>query len=102
MSSIDHQLRFAIAHRRLIEFGYHGNLRVAEPHDYGVLKGVTRLLVFQRRGASSSQRSGATGWKLLHVSKIERCVVLEESFAGSRGPSHQHHYEWDVLYARVP
>ncbi|HEV8394263.1 MAG TPA: hypothetical protein VGQ37_08310 [Vicinamibacterales bacterium] len=32
----DRQLRFAIAHKRLIEVRYDGRLRVAEPHDYGV------------------------------------------------------------------
>ena len=65
------------------------------------MKGETKLLVFQTRGGSSAQPHGASGWKLLIVSKIEGCVVLDESFPGSRGNAHRHHYVWDTLYARV-
>src|SRR4051812_12475018 len=47
----------AIADKRLIEFIYRiGQIRVVEPHDYGVRHGVERLLGFQISGAS---RSGA-------------------------------------------
>jgi hypothetical protein len=99
--SIDEQLRFAIANKRLIQLRYHGHLRVAEPHDYGVQKGTTKLLIYQVRGPASAQRSDVRGWRLLEVSKIDGCLVLEETFPGSRGPSHQHHYVWDVVYARV-
>jgi hypothetical protein len=98
--SLDAQLRFAINSKRLIQFRYHDALRVAEPHDYGVQKGVTRVLAFQLRGASSRTTS-ARGWKLLDVTKISGCIVLDEPFAGSRGQAHQQHYVWDVLYARV-
>jgi hypothetical protein len=98
--SLDAQLRFAINSKRLIQFRYHDALRVAEPHDYGVQKGVTRVLAFQLRGASSRTTS-ARGWKLLDVTKISGCIVLDETFAGSRGEAHQQHYVWDVLYARV-
>jgi hypothetical protein len=96
----DEQLRFAIAEKRLIQFTYLGALRVAEPHDYGVYQGVTRLLAYQLRG-SSSRATSARGWKLLDVAKIIGCTVLNETFAGSRGEAHQRHYVWDVLYARV-
>lgn len=101
MRDLDEKLRFAIANKRLVQFTYQGALRVAEPHDYGVLKGATRLFVYQLRGASTTRGKGVVGWKLLFVSKIAECVVLEESFPGSRGASHHRHYEWDVLYARV-
>jgi hypothetical protein len=100
-SSIDDQLRFAIANKRLIQLRYGGSVRVAEPHDYGIQKGLTRLLIFQRRGSDATQRKSVTGWKLLDVSKIETCLVLEETFSGSRSEPHQRHYVWNVVFARV-
>jgi hypothetical protein len=35
-AALDEHLRFAIAHRRLIQLSYGGHLRVVEPHDYGL------------------------------------------------------------------
>ena len=99
--SLDARVRFAIAHKRLIEVRYHGSLRVAEPHDYGVQKGIERLLVYQLRGPVRSPNQSATGWRLLDTSKIEACVVLDGAFSGSRGQSHRNHSAWDVVYARV-
>jgi hypothetical protein len=100
-ATLDHRLRFAIANKRLIQFTYHGKLRVAEPHDYGIQKGTTRLLVYQRRAAGSPPGKSVRGWRLLEVEQIAGCEVLDELFAGSRGDSHQDHYGWDVLFARV-
>jgi hypothetical protein len=99
--SLDEQLRFAIANKRLIQVAYGGSLRVAEPHDYGVQKGVTRLLIYQLRSSNAPERKAATGWRLLDAEKIETCQVLEETFSGSRGEGHQRHYAWEVVYARV-
>ena len=48
-ASVDGQLRFAIASKRLIEVAYKGSVRRVEPHDYGVQKGKEHLFVFQRR-----------------------------------------------------
>ena len=101
ISALDEQLKRAISHRRLIQLRYHGHLRVAEPHDYGVQHGATMLLIYQLRGSSGTQRSGASGWRLLDVSKIDGCAVLDETFPGSRGSSHRRHHVWDVVYARV-
>jgi len=99
--NIDEQLRFAIVGKRLIQLGYQGTLRVVEPPDYGVQKGAARLLAYQLRGSGAVPRKSVVGWRLFDVSKIEGCAVLEESFPGSRGASHQRHYVWDVVYARV-
>jgi hypothetical protein len=97
--SLDGPIRFAIAHKQLIEVGYNGVVRLAEPHDYGVINGVERLFVFQRRGRASNRST--TAWRMLDVPKIESLKVLGETFQGSRGASHQHHHAWDVVYARV-
>jgi hypothetical protein len=93
LQTLDAQLRFAIAHKRLIEVGYNGRTRTVEPHDYGRMKGGVRLLVYQRKPVTS--------WKLLTVPKIENCKVLEQPFRGSRGSSSQRHMEWIELFARV-
>ncbi len=98
--SLDSQLRFAIANKRLIRCTYYGATRVAEPHDYGVRDGTPQLLVYQREKAGRRDPR-ARGWRCLDLAKIEECVVLEETFRGSREAAGQHHHHWDVLYARV-
>jgi hypothetical protein len=99
LDSVDERIRRAIAEKRLLELRYKRAVRLAEPHDYGVLDGTERLLVFQLRGPNSGK--GAVGWRLLDIVKIEACVVTDQIFTGSRGQSHQQHYEWETLYARV-
>jgi hypothetical protein len=100
-ASLDDQLRFAIANKRLLQITYGQGTRIAEPHDYGLQKGTVKLLTYQLRRTGGAPGKSATGWRLLDVAKIDGCAVLEQTFAGSRGVSHQHHYVWDVLYARV-
>ena len=99
LDSLDERIRRAIGQKRLLEIRYKRAFRLVEPHDYGVIEGTERLLIFQLRGPDSGK--GAVGWRLLDVVKIERCVVTEQAFAGSRGQSHQQHYQWETLYARV-
>lgn len=99
LGSLDERIRHAIAAKRLLELRYKRAVRLVEPHDYGVIDGTERLLIFQLRGPDSGR--GAVGWRLLDVAKIESCMVTEQTFAGSRGQSHQQHYRWETLYARV-
>jgi hypothetical protein len=99
-ASIEARIRLAIANKRLVEVGYKGRARVAEPHDYGKQKGIDRLLVYQLR-ATSSSRGDAIGWRLFEVAKIESLEVLDTLFKGSRRKAGQEHHVWDVLYARV-
>ena len=88
--SVDAQLRYAIAHNRLIQLRYNGKTRTVEPHDYGVLNGTPKLLAYQR-----------PVWRTFEVSKIQSLTVLEKTFGGGRGDPRQHHLKWEVLYARV-
>ena len=98
--SVDARIRLAIANKRLVEVGYKGRARVAEPHDYGKQKGRDRLLLYQLRCAPSSGRE-AVGWRLFDIARIESLEVLDTPFKGSRRTSDQVHHTWDVLYARV-
>ena len=98
--SIHDDLVRAINEKRVIQFVYKTpGRRLAEPHDYGVKKGVYKLLVFQVGGASRSR--APHGWKDLDVEDIRDFEVLERHFPGSRADAHQHHGVWDVLFARV-
>jgi hypothetical protein len=99
LDSLDERIRRAIAEKHLVEIRYKSAPRLAEPHDYGVIDGTVRLLVFQLRGPDSGK--GAVGWRLLDIVKIESCVVSEQTFDGSRGQLQQQHYQWETLYARV-
>jgi hypothetical protein len=101
LHSLDEQLTFAIAHKRLIQFRYNGRLRVAEPHDYGIKNGTRKLLVYQIREAGGDQRQRIRGWRLVEASKIDACRVLDDQFRGSRGRSSDHHMMWDTIFIRV-
>ncbi len=99
--SVDKQLRFAIAQKRLIQVSYGGRLRIAEPYDYGIKNGSPKLLVYQVGEAGSGQKKGVKGWRLLEVSRIDACIVSEDTFPGSRGESSRGHLTWDELFVRV-
>ena len=99
-SPFDRDLREAIANRNLLHLTYNGKARIVEPHDYGVVKGEVKLLVFQLRSLDN-RPSGFRVWRLLDVPKITVCSVADETFPGSRVDSRQRHHAWDILYARV-
>jgi hypothetical protein len=99
--ALDRQLRFAIAHKRLIEVRYGGRRRLAEPHDYGMKNGSPKLLIYQLRSGGAAPGADARGWRLLDVGKISICAVSESTFAGSRADSSQQHFVWDEVFARV-
>ncbi len=98
--TLDSQLRFAIANKRLIRFSYESAVRVAEPHDYGVRDGAPKLLAFQREKAGRKDRH-VRGWRWLDIAKVEGCTVLDAVFKGRREAPGQQHHHWEVLYARV-
>ena len=50
LDSLDARIRRAIAEKRLLEIRYKRAVRLVEPHDYGVIDGTERLLIFQLRG----------------------------------------------------
>ncbi|HKD79947.1 MAG TPA: WYL domain-containing protein [Candidatus Angelobacter sp.] len=89
----------AIHERRLLRFAYKNQIRIAEPQDYGLQKGVVHLFTYQVGGQSSS--GTLPDWRKFAVQNISRLELLDKTFAGSRSvPSHRHQ-NWDVLFARV-
>jgi hypothetical protein len=95
---IDRQIRTAINERRLVELVYGRHRRIVEPHDYGVRRGVPKLLVYQVRGDSAGP---VPGWRELDVPKIGDFLLLDETFPGGRGTEHDEHKSWDRVYMRV-
>jgi predicted DNA binding CopG/RHH family protein len=85
--TVDQQLRFAIANKRLIEITYRGIVRIAEPYDYGMMRNGAALRMYQIRATGSSKGKSAEGWKLLEVSRIEALAVLPNTFIGDRQQS---------------
>jgi hypothetical protein len=96
---LDRLLRFAIGEKRLVTFVLHGCRRIAEPHDYGITKGIHRLFCYQIGGESRSNTS--TGWRWATLSEMSQLNVLDARFAGPRPARTGQHIEWDVLMATV-
>jgi predicted DNA-binding transcriptional regulator YafY len=93
-----HQLLYdAIQNKRLIRFRYKNKERIVEPHDYGIKKGITRLLSWQVGGQSSGR---LPGWRWFDVAGMQDFEVLERSFSGNREVSREHH-QWDRIFIRV-
>lgn len=95
----EHQLLYrAIQNKGLIRFSYKNKERVVEPHDYGIQKGIARLLSWHIGGQSSSR---LPGWRWFDVADMKSMEVLEKTFPGNRAvPSGQHH-QWDEVFIRV-
>jgi hypothetical protein len=99
VEALDRLLRAAITERHLVTFTLHGRLRIAEPHDYGVLKGITTLFFYQTAGESNSGKP--LGWRNAAIDDISGLRVLDERFAGTRVAPTGKHKQWDRLYASV-
>lgn len=98
LAEIDALLRAAIGQRRLIRLTYGGKERIVEPHDYGIHKGLVKLLAYQVGGDSSGR---LPNWRWLEVSLISGAELLDRIFSGGRAiPSGKHH-AWDQLFLRV-
>ena len=96
---VDKLLRTAISERKRIRFIYQGKPRTAEPHDYGIQKGLVRLFCYQIGGES---RSGPLpDWRLIDVPGMSNLEILKETFAGSRPIPSGKHQKWDEVFARV-
>ncbi|HEY8208375.1 MAG TPA: hypothetical protein VIG99_12885 [Myxococcaceae bacterium] len=96
---VDRLLREAISGRRLIKFVLDGITRVAEPHDYGTLKGVDRVLVYQVGGGSRS--GGLPDWRLVTIDKVSKLEVLDRTFEGPQATVIKRRHHWERMFASV-
>jgi hypothetical protein len=88
----------AIEHRRMIRVIYHGKLRIAEPHDHGILNGCVQLPAWQVDGSSSLPLPNRL---LMKVDDITDMHILPETFPGGRPTAFGKHVKWDKLFIRV-
>jgi predicted DNA-binding transcriptional regulator YafY len=87
----------AIENKRLVRFKYQNKERIVEPHDYGIDKGVARLLAWQIGGRSNGS---LPDWRKFDVGKMEEFEVLDRTFLGNRNVSGKHH-QWEKIFIRV-
>jgi hypothetical protein len=72
----------AINNHQVIELQYDGELRIIEPHCYGITTADNEgLRAFQTGGYSSS---GTFGWKMYDLSKADNISISENRFDGPR------------------
>src|SRR4051812_48465095 len=87
-TSVDELIRTAIDQRRLVQYTYKDKLRIVEPHDYGVHKGIIKLFGYQVRGSSSEP---LPNWRWAEVDAISDLSLLDRRFAGGRGAESSKH-----------
>ena len=97
--ALDAALRTAIIERRLVAFELVGYYRIAEPHDYGVADGKTRLLFYQVGGLSSSGKP--FGWRSVSTARLAHFRVLPDRFPGTRRPPTPRRTRWESIIASV-
>ena len=97
-TDFDQLIRTAIAQRCLLKFMYDRHARLAEPHDYGIHKGVRKLLCYQVDGGSGSGK--IPDWRSFMVDRMADIALTDIGFGGSR-PVDGRHIEWDELFASV-
>ena len=95
---LDQLLRTAIEQTRLLRLCYQNRNRIVEPHDYGVQKGVVKLLTRQIRGSSSGP---LPGWRWMETDQISDAEMLDETFPGGRPTPSGKHHDWEIIFIRV-
>ena len=76
----------AIENQNVIEFYYENELRIVEPHCYGMTTaGNEGLRAYQSGGYSSSRKFG---WKMYDLGKADDITTTEDQFKGPR-PGYQ-------------
>lgn len=89
----------AIENLSIIEFYYDGELRVVEPHCYGITTaGNEGLRAYQIAGYSST---GKLGWKMYDLGKADNLNVKDENFQGPRSGYQQGDKGMSNIYAEI-
>lgn len=80
--SLEQRLHDAIDDQLVIEFSYHGHLRIAEPHVLGVKDGRLHVLTYQVGGRSSS--GSLPAWRRFFVDELSQLQVTSQTFVPQR------------------
>ena len=97
--NVDRLLRQAIADKQVVSFSLKGCQRIAEPHDYGIIRGEPKLLFYQVGGAS--RRGRGFGWRWARIDEMADLACLPRRFAGTRAAPSGRHARWDEIFASV-
>jgi hypothetical protein len=92
-------VRNAILNRDIIEFTYHGYLRIAEPHVYGIKNGKRQILVYQVGGLTSSGK--LPDWRRVNLDDISGFRVSRGQKFVPRDTRPPDQDDWDVVIAAV-
>lgn len=89
----------AIENQLVVEFYYVNELRVVEPHCYGITTaGNEGLRAYQIDGYSSS---GKLGWKMYNLEKAEDIIITEDSFDRPRADYRRGDKGMDNIYTEL-
>lgn len=93
-------IKQAIRDKKLIQFWYHNNQRIAEPHVLGITtQDKLTVLTMQVGGYSSS--GGLPDWRMFHVDEISSLQVLNQTFQVSRTWYNPRESDFKIIYAVV-
>ena len=85
----------AIDKKKIISFDYHGHIRIAEPHVYGIKDSKESLLVYQTGGTSSS--GGIPQWRRMFANEMTNLQITTQSFPGKRETQSGEHTNFDRI-----
>jgi len=80
--SVQMLLHDAIDKRRVVQFVYNRQVRIAEPHVLGLKNGRLQILTWQTGGRSSSGR--IPDWRRFFANELSQVELTSETFAGPR------------------
>ena len=90
----------AIRQRRVVQFEYHGGMRVVEPYRCG-RGALGHELVFAYQRYGHSQSGETTGWKTFRLAEVAEVDVLNQVFAGSRLPHSSSQSRLSEVYCEI-
>lgn len=93
-------IKTAIQNKNLIQFWYHNNQRVAEPHVFGLIT-KDELTVLTRQVGGYSKSGGLPDWRMFYVDKISNLKILDQHFQINGTWRNPRESDFKVVYAVV-
>jgi hypothetical protein len=92
-------LRNAIDQKQVLEFRFKDNIRIVEPHIYGIKNQRKMLLVYQIGGGTTS--GAIPDWRLVPIDEIKDLRQIGEKFTEKREPPSGDYNTWDVIISKT-